>query len=246
MPTPVLPAVSPGPGASGAPASALALARRRAAARRGQGGAALFVVSMTIAVLASVGIYALAAAANEVRTSGYERQNTQTHYLATYGVLGAAHEMVASKAQFYMGLMMSQPDYCPGSLPGVNISTAAPITKACRRLGAPELGIPWTNASTLDAYTGTRPYASGAAPGSFGPTPTQGDFFVELTEPTQAQPPARYGLNLNFCFIQLTVTSSGITRPLFPSATNYTATYGSEGIEMQRARILAGPVQCPR
>lgn len=201
---------------------------------------------MTIAVLASVGIYALAAASNEVKTSGYERQNTQTHYLATYGILGAAHEIMASKAQFYMGLMMSNPDTCPGSLPGVNVATASPITKACRRLGAPELAMTWQGVATTDAYGGTVPYQAGQNPGSFGPTPTQGDFFVELTEPTQANPPARYGLNLNFCFIELTATATGITHPLFPTTPNFTATYGAEGVEMQRARILAGPVSCPR
>lgn len=221
------------------------LAKRRALRRRGEAGAALFVVSMTIAVLASVGIYALAAASNEVKTSGYERQNTQTHYLASYGILGAAHEIMASKAQFYMGLMMTTPDTCPGSLPGVNLATASPITKACRRLGSAELGMAWQGAAT-DAYAGTVPYQAGQNPGSFGPTPTQGDFYVELTEPTQANPPARYGLNLNFCFIELTATATGITRPQFPTTPDFTATYGAEGIEMQRARILAGPVSCPR
>ncbi len=78
--------------------NALALAKRRAALRRREGGAVMFVVAMTLAVLASVGIYALAAAATEVRTSGNERQNTQTHYLAEYGVLGAAREMAGGRA----------------------------------------------------------------------------------------------------------------------------------------------------
>jgi hypothetical protein len=224
---------------------ALAAAKRRGARREQQAGAALFVVSMTIAVLASVGIYALAAAANEVKTSGYERQSVQTHYLSTYGVLGAAHEIVSTRAQFYMGLMLSTPDVCPGSLPGVP-ATASIITRACRRMGSQELAIAWASGPpALDAYSGVVPYQAGATPGSFGPTTTQGDFFVELTEPTQANPPARYGLNLNFCFIELTATSTGFTQPVFATP-NYTATYGAEGLEMQRARLLAGPVQCPR
>ncbi len=72
----------------------LAGAKRRWSHRQDEAGAAMFIVSMTLTVLASVGIYALAAASNEVRTSGYERQNTQTHYLASYGVLGIAHEII--------------------------------------------------------------------------------------------------------------------------------------------------------
>jgi hypothetical protein len=223
----------------------LHLAKRRSARRRDEAGAALFVVSMTIAVLASVGMYALAAASSEVKTSGYERQNTQTHFLATYGVLGTTHEMIATKAQFYMGLMLSVPDTPCVSLPGVP-NTASILTRACRRLGAAELGVAWTGAAILDPYAGTAPYQSGVNPGSLGPTPTQGDFFVELTEPTQANPPARYATNLQFCFIELTATANGITRPLFPSSPNWTQTYGNEGLEVQRARIVAGPVQCPR
>jgi hypothetical protein len=224
----------------------LALAKRRWARREREAGAALFVVSMTMAVLASVGIYALAAASSEVRTSGFERQNTQTHYLASYGILGTAHEIMATKAQFYMGLMMSTPDTCPGSLPNVPTS-ASILTRACRRLGSPELSMSWTaGVPVTDTYAGNVPYQSGQNPGSFGATPTQGDFFVELTEPLQANPPAQYGLNLNFCFIKLTATVTGITRPLFPITANLTQTYGSEGVEMQRSRILAGPVSCPR
>ena len=59
----------------------------------------MFLVTMTLAVLASVGLYALAATTSEVTASGSERQATQTHYLAQYGVLGASHELAASKAK---------------------------------------------------------------------------------------------------------------------------------------------------
>jgi hypothetical protein len=220
-------------------------AKRRAARRRREDGAALFIVAMTLAVLASVGIYALAAASSEIRTSGYERQGVQSHYLSTYGVLGAAHEIASSRAQLYMNLMLTNPDTCPGSLPGVPTS-AAIQTRACRRLGSAEMSATWTaGPSALDAYGGTTPYQSASTPGSFGPTLTHGDFFVELTAPLQANPPARYGLNLNFCFIQLTATATGFTEPGFASP-NYTAQYAAHGLEMQRARLLAGPITCPR
>ena len=234
----------------------LTLAKRRWSRRRHEAGAALFVVSMTISVLASVGIYALAAASNDVKTSGYERQNTQTHYLSMYGVLGTAHEITSTKAKFYLNLMQDPRyrDKCPGSLgsvptahPTLGNLTLMPDVMDCRRLPAGELsavGTPWA-VPYVDAYAGTAPYQAGVTPGSFGPTTIQGDFFVELTEPVQANPPARYGLNLNFCFIEMTVSSSGTTRPTFPSNPNWTQTFGSEGIEVQRARILAGPIQCP-
>jgi len=62
----------------------LLLAKARAAHRPQESGAVMFIVTMILTVLASVGIYALAAATNEVTTSGSERQAAQTHYLAEY------------------------------------------------------------------------------------------------------------------------------------------------------------------
>jgi hypothetical protein len=224
--------------------NALHRAKRRVSRRRREGGAAMFIVSMTIAVLASLGVYALAATQNEIRSSGNERQSTQTHYLAEYGVLGTAHEISATKAQFFMGLMLTQPDTPCASLPNVP-STANILTRACRRLGATELaGAAWTGAPITVPYGNTVPYSAGTNPGSLGPVPINGNFFVELTEPTQANAPPRYATDLHFCFIQLTATSTGLTQPVIPG--NVTAAFGSEGVESERARITAGPVQCPR
>jgi hypothetical protein len=208
----------------------------------------MFIVAMTLAVLASVGVYALAAAAAEVRTSGNERQNTQSHYLAEYGVIGAAHEITAGKAQWYLGVMLNstQRDTPCLALPNVP-STADPTTLACRRLGSVELynSGKWLAPVTVP-YTGARPLSSTANPGSLGPTLMTGDFFVELTDPSQANSPARYALGLNFCFIGMTVTAGGITQPAFAGVTDPTAAFAGEGIEMQRARFIVGPIQCPK
>jgi hypothetical protein len=226
---------------------ALALAKRRSRRRRREAGAAMFVIAMAIAVLASVGIYALAAASSEVRTAGNERQSTQTHYLATYGVIGATHELTATKAQFYLGLMLTVPDSPCVSLPGV-APTADALVRACRRIPASELGAPWTMPTVTQAYGGSVPLAPGQNPGTFGPTPMNGDFFLELTNPVQLSPPARYATDLHFCFIQFTATSGGITQPVFPAQPGGGAVsqFTGEGTEFQRARIVAGPVSCPR
>jgi hypothetical protein len=224
--------------------TALMLAKSRSARRHQEGGAVMFVVAMTVVVLASVGVFALAAAATEIKMSGNERQSTQTHYLAEYGVLGTAREMVATKAQLYLGLMLAQPDTCL-SLSSVP-NTAAPATRACRRLGSAELGTQWV-VTPVNAYAGLVPNAAGIMPGSLGTTPLKADFFVELTDPTQAAAPARYSTDLHFCFAVLTATSTGITQPQYPNAANPAeAMFGGEGVETHRARIVAGPIQCPR
>jgi hypothetical protein len=227
----------------------LSLAKRRAALRRRDEGAVMFIVAMTIAVLASVGVYALAAAATEVRTSGNERQNTQTHYLSEYGVLGAAREMVGATALFTVKAMKSttfQDTNCV-SLQGVP-STAPALSLACRRLGAEELGAAWTQPQVVTPYGGdtAQPYAA-PVPGTFGLTPMHGDFFVELTEPMQLSAPARYSTNADACFAQITVTSVGFTQPFYPGVANATTSqFGGEGVETQRARLVAGPlIPCP-
>jgi hypothetical protein len=227
--------------------NALALAKRRAALRRREDGAVMFVVAMTLAVLASVGIYALAAAATEVRTSGNERQNTQTHYLAEYGVLGAAREMAGGRALLTVNAMKSTTyrDTNCVSLQGVP-ANAPPSALACQRLGSADLALNWYKATDVVVhYTGTAPYAPGIPPGSFGAVPMNGDFFVELTEPMQL-PASRYSGNANTCFAQLTATSVGFTQPFVPGQSNPTALYGGEGVETQRARLIVGPLTpCP-
>jgi hypothetical protein len=231
--------------------STLAVAKRRARGRRRQAGAAMFIVAMTLAVLGSVGIFALAAASMEVRTSGNERQNTQTHYMAEYGVIGAAHELTSASVKWQLGVMLD-PGHRDGLKPG---STGAPcvalqnvpatedaMTLACRRLGSAELGASWPAGAITVPYT-TTPLMSNVDPGSLGPIPMKGDFFVELTDPWKANTPPRYALDLNFCFIEMTVTAGGITQPVFVDPTS---TVAGEGIELQRARFVAGPIQCPK
>ncbi len=212
----------------------------------------MFIVAMTLAVLGSVGIFALAAAAMEVRTSGNERQNTQTHYMAEYGVVGAAHELTSATVKWQLGVMLdpaSRDGLKPGStnvpcLALQNVPATEDVTTlACRRLGSAELGAPWAPTAITVPYASTTPLMSNVDPGSLGPVPMAGDFFVELTDPFKANTPARYALDLNFCFIEMTVTAGGITQPVFA---NNTAQAAGEGIEVQRARLVAGPIQCPK
>src|SRR5580704_882781 len=83
---------------------ALPRAKRRASRRRTSAGGTMFVVAMTLAVLSTIGAWALQSAALEVRMAGYERQNTQTHYLAEYGVLAAMQDLQAPQLKAFLSL----------------------------------------------------------------------------------------------------------------------------------------------
>jgi hypothetical protein len=235
--------------------SGRAAARARAARRASQEGSVVFIIAMTVSVLAAIGLYALRAASFEVKTSGYERQSAQTHYLAEYGVLGASEEVTSGKAGLYLRLMTdptSRDNGCLSLAPVFTVpgETQSQRSLACRRMGATELGNTWKNGNAqiqiLVPYGGTP-----ANPGSLGSAPIAGDFFVELTDPSKASPPAGYDTKLNMCFMLMTVSSVGKTVPIVNGQTAYwgttpdTGIFSNEGLETARARIVAGPVPCP-
>ena len=229
--------------------NALDLARRRAALRQSEEGAVMFIVAMTLAVLASVGVYALAAAATEVRTSGNERQNTQTHYLAQYGVLGAAHELtpgVTYSTVMRMWHASNQDTNCV-SLQGVPVGAPATALE-CVRMGSKELstlGAPWLVQPPITTYAVPQAYTPGIAPGSFGTLPMFGDFYVELTEAMQLSTPVGNSTNSGACSVQITATSVGFTQPGTNLLASTSALLGAEGVETQRARVVPLSVPCP-
>jgi hypothetical protein len=206
----------------------------------------MLIVSMMITVLATVGLYALAAAATEVKTAGNERQSTQTHYLSDYGVVAIAHEVDSTRVAAYLGLMYVQPQVPCQSLPipsNPAIASTDSLARACARIEPGDMQTlgQWVTSATVP-YGGTVPYSSTAtSPGSLGPVPTNAGFYVELTDPTYTSVPPRYSLDLHLCFITLTATSTGVTTPSLAGA----AAYGDEGLETERARIVAGPTPCP-
>jgi len=227
----------------------LGLAKSRASRRARGGGAVMFIVAMTLVVLASVGVYALAAASVEMRTSGNERQNTQTHYLAEYGVLATASAMNTSKADNTISRMQAidasvNTDTCPISLPGLTQRTDLVQRGGClHTLGSDAvdqlLTGGWKVTTPTLAYNASPPipFSPGILPGSLGPTPMNADFYVEMTSaiPWGKAP----GFSDEWCFYQMTVTSQGVTQPFYPAGTDVTGQFGGEGLEIQRARIVA-------
>lgn len=222
--------------------NALDLAKRRASRRRHEGGAIMFIVAMTIAVLASVGIYAMAAASTEVRMSGNERQNTQTHYLAEFGVIGTAQLLSSGLADSYVQRLRPnstvKQELCVAL---ANVPSTQPNDLVCQHIEPQDATKMWS-ASPFDAYAGSAPYAAKIAPGSFGATPMKGDFYVELSEP---QDVSIKNNSAGMCGKMLTATSYGRTTPFYPSVTNAdTGQYGGMGVETQRAHLSVVVAGC--
>ena len=226
----------------------LANAKLQARRRRRSGGAIMFIVAMTLAVLASLGLYALQSASVEVKTSGYVRESAQSHYLSEYGALAGVNAMTGTTGQLYLGMMQNTTtwDTQCWSLKGVDPS-ASNLTKSCRRMGSSEIGSAWgTSVKPVVA-------ASPTAAGSLGPYAWTGDFFVEITDPSLGAPAWGIDQSIGLCYQHFTLMAVGITQPdsamlatqgvtLTPGGTP-TAFYGSEGLEMSQARITAGPLR---
>jgi hypothetical protein len=217
---------------------------------------------MTLALMLGMGAYAMQAASTEIRTSGYVRQSTQTHYLTEYGILGAAAHVQGATAGTYQRLM-KDPDYrdnlpssttrnvaagrvgakCP-SLTYVP-ANASDLSLACKLIGSGELAQQWrpldnsagTTRTALVPYDATKPLV----PGSLGAAPITGDFAIELTDPRDHPPPAGYDVTSSIRFVSFTVTATGVTMPALAS-TQSVAIYSGQTVETARARITAGPL----
>lgn len=209
-------------------------AKGRAKRRAADAGAVMFIVAMTLAVIAAMGMYALNVASTEVKTAGFVREQSQVHYLSEFGVLGAAQEVSGPKAQLYRDLMIHSPDTGCTSLWNVP-TTAGALPQACRRVGSTELASGWNPPVNPIVAPWTAP-TNEMTRGSEG-LPTAPDFYVELTDPTVKSPPAGFGMNQGLCFIEFTVSSVGLSKLAGGSLT-------SEGLETSRARIIGGPIKC--
>ncbi len=213
--------------------------RARSLARRKERGAVMFIVAMTLAVIAAMGMYALNVASTEVKTAGFVRESTQLYYLSEFGVLAATQEVVGGKTGMYQSLMMS-PTYVDTSCPSLyGVPAGSGLASACRVMSSVQMATTWNPAGFSPAPPTPElilPYSSNATEstrGSYG-IPLAPDFFIELTDMYQKPPPSGYALNLNLKFIDFTVLSVAQT----PTSVGSTLT---EGLQFSRARIVAGP-----
>jgi len=225
--------------------SHLHLAKSNARRRARAGGAVIFIVAMTLAVLASLGLYAMQAASTEIKTSGYIRQSAQSHYLSEYGMLAGVNSMSGTTGELYLAMMRTttQMDVQCASLQGIDPNNSSNLTKACRRMGSAELSNTWGTAATPIVA------AQPGVAGSLGPYALTGDYYVEVTDPSMGTSMWGIDTRMGLCFQSFSLLAVGITEPdqamLLQQGITLTPTalYGAEGTEMSRARVTSGPMR---
>jgi hypothetical protein len=209
--------------------------------RASQRGAAVFVVVMVLTSLTALGVFAVRASSMAGRAAGYERQNTQNHYVGEYGLLSAVTELSSSRRSAYVQKM-----------------TSASNSETCSankgRKGAPCYPIYANDVQkSVSSNFGNRPLFEQATPattppvpGSLGPAGLDGDFVVELTDPGPVSLPVAGsdvgGTGTKFKYLQLTLTSVGQVRPAGDPTACAPSVTAVAGNETGRAFVVIGPL----
>ncbi|HET9954705.1 MAG TPA: hypothetical protein VFQ61_09375 [Polyangiaceae bacterium] len=216
-------------------------ARRRV--KRGERGAAVFVVVMAVTLLTAIGLFAAHSATLVDQAAGYARLARQSQHMAEFGTQLATAELGSGAAEAYLQKMSQRDVTCTANAG----TTGAPCYVFFKADFAAR-----TNALVGDVLFRDQSgdvidvIGSHADPSNL--TNTVGDvtseIVVELTEPGPVGVPVAgsdLGNNLSFRYQKVTVTSTAQMRPAgFPTCTEQVASL--TGQQSMRAHIIVGPV----
>lgn len=192
--------------------------------RRDERGAAVFVVVLAITLLTAVGVFALRSASLVDQAAGYDRQASQTTYLAEFAGRAVAAEVGDGAARVYIDKVANGTDTCfANKLLNPNALDPNITYLPCYKLFYNEIG------SRVDAHFSGNTVLSDQSTtgaGSLGPqldatgaiTPMEGVFVVEMTDPAESTPTPGSAVGSNnpantFRDVQLTFTAFAQVRP---------------------------------
>jgi hypothetical protein len=224
---------------------------RLVSVRKNERGAAVFIVVMALTMLTAIGVFAMRAASMAVAASGYDRQNTQNHYVGEYGLLGAVAELSTTRRTAYVDKMGRGVEQCSAVKGVQNGGGAVP----CYHLYANDVQKAVTESfSGRSLFEPSSSAGTTLTPGSLGPASLDGDFVVEMTDPGPVGMPVAGsdvgGTGPKFRYLQVTLTSTGQVRPSGGGNCNGVVTSGGTvdvqgqlaGNETGRAFVVIGPM----
>jgi hypothetical protein len=225
--------------------------------RRRQRGATVFIVTMVMALLTGMGIFASRAAGLTELAAGFDRSSEQTHYVLEHGVLVALHDVGRSpqatiqlaKEQCYGGLFFPSiagytytcKKYLQSSLER-SVSEAQANAAVKVPIFSPAVVPGTTTPSTTDP-TANRP-------GSLGPVALNTALAVELTDLNNVQRPVAgssvgsSGPSLKY--VNATMGAWGQVSPYLADTGTCGVAGGQNAIsasrEVGRAYVIIGPL----
>lgn len=225
----------------------------RARARRRSSGAALFIVAVTLALLAAMGVYGLSATAYDVRAAGHGRQAAQSQHAAEAAIIMTSQVLGPSNAQLLVNRMRADASVrgattgkqvCKTARP-FNMSDAAEATanrdaQACLVLTPTTMGPlvqpsgVWPTTEKSSTTTPSVPIPIPFQPDSFGEVPNYPFIRVELTNPVDTPAPAGNAVGgPSPIFTQVRATVFVEMR--------HTQNARAESISVGRGRLVVGP-----
>jgi hypothetical protein len=217
---------------------------RSACAHADERGAAIFIVVLVLTMLTGIGVFAIRAATLSEAASGYDRQNTQNHYVGEYGLLGAVSELSSPRRDWYYKQMKKGGEPCIATK-GI-LTTGTGVSVPCFPIQASDVqaGV-FSNFSGRPLFEPATTSSGTVTPGSLGPAGLDGDFRVEMSDPGPVGMPVAgtdVGGTSAWRYYQVTLTSVGQVRPAGNSAVCAVTNAGVAGNETGRAFVVMGPL----
>jgi Tfp pilus assembly protein PilX len=218
----------------------------RARARKTSDGAAMFIVAVTLGLLAAMGVYGLSATAVDVRSAGHLREAAQAQSAAEHALMLTADTFTPGTTGELIKAMQAGQTGAGVDIQATKCSTANPFnTTTNAEYRAAQACLSWSvqemeriarnvNPWTLDGTTN-----STFTPQSYGLSVNKPFVRVEVTNPVDIPPPPGTGLNDRFTFTQVTVTTFVDMKNAADVAT--AATMAAESISQGRGRLTVGP-----
>lgn len=205
-------------------------ALRRARARRRSDGAVMFIVVVTLGLLAAMGVYGMTSASSDIKAAGHMRDALQGQKAGEHALIMTAETLNPGSVQ---PIVMSMTDElhrtkdCKTAAPYAGAGTA-PSAAGCRRL---------TEAQMTAAVALVNPLiAPGFAADSFGALNTKPYVEVELSNPLDVPPPPGSGYDPN------TTKFTQVTATVFVNVRT-APTAAAQSVVAGRGRLTVGPIQ---
>ena len=232
------------------------LHRARARARKKSAGAALFVVAITLGLLAVMGVYGLTTTAQDVRAAGQIRQATQAQHMAESGVILTAETMTPGVSGEVIRLMHAPPQSAGGPSQGRlgpnDCKTGKPWTGDVRYENAEACKvIEWEEMRRITAAV--TPWTAGVEPATVDPSnalPIRDRSFghvdvwpvvrIELTNPDYWEQRNGTSQNVPFTYAEIRAT---VFVDMKPKRATLAATRDQDSLTVGagRGRLVVGP-----
>ena len=191
---------------------------------------------LVITLLTGLGLFAVRSASLATMSSGFSRQQNQTHYITDYALTAMVAELSRNAATHAINMKSGQDTGCLGY--------ASLIAPTCARYGYNDMQLLAQSSNPAVALLDP-PLLGGDKHGSLGHAAVEGDMRIEVTDFHPAWPPLKgHDVEASFGYAMVTVSATGMVRPKQAIAGTWdTKAATAAAIEQARAHVLIGPVE---